>query len=91
MDNLNQIKDFIEVADQAQHIVESEASWEAKFEVIFSDCIMGRIQKTDIEIDWCDPDTTYEEDSLAFVRALQDKARDLKAIWASLHRKWIWE
>ena len=86
MDNLNQIKDFIEVADQAQRIAESKASWETKFEIIFSDVIMGWIQKSSIEIDWCDPDTTCEEDVLAFVESLRDKARDLKMIWASLQK-----
>lgn len=84
MKNLNQIKDFIDIAEQAQRIVESDADWETKYEIIFSNPVGGRIRDIGIVVDWHDPDTTYEEDVLAYAKALSRKAENLKPVWASL-------
>lgn len=44
-------------------------SWEAKYDLIFSDNIC---QKTSGLFQWYDPDTSYEEDVKAFYNAFRD-------------------
>jgi maltooligosyltrehalose synthase len=77
---MKQIKKFIKLTNLAQKIMNSEADWETKFDLIFSDMIITKIRKIDISIDWYDPDTSYEADVKAYVYALIEKATELAKI-----------
>lgn len=60
MDELQETFEYIE------KIYYSDLSWEAKFDLIFSPQGSQRFCKLAKSFDWCDPDTTYEEDVSAF-------------------------
>jgi len=75
---MTKVELFIELAQRASKIVESDASWSTKYGFIFSEDISGKIKETGVEIDYYDPDTSYKEDVLAYVKALNEKADDLK-------------
>jgi hypothetical protein len=63
MDELQETFDYI------QRIYYSDLSWEAKFDLIFSSHGSQKFCKLARGFDWCDPDTTYEEDLAAFFYA----------------------
>lgn len=77
---MKQIKKFIKLTNLAQKIMNSEADWETKYDLIFSDMIIRKVDKTGINIAWYDPDTTYEADVRAYVDALVEKATELSKI-----------
>jgi hypothetical protein len=49
---------------EAKEIYLSSISWDAKFDLIFSDRIRGRV-----DVDWYAHDASYEEDVSAFMKA----------------------
>lgn len=57
---------------EVNQIFNSDLSWEVKFELIFSENIADQIYSI-IQLDYYDPDTSYEEDVRAFVNALNEK------------------
>lgn len=65
----NQIK---RIHKRATEIVESNLDWDDKYALIFSDDISSKVFKL-CHLEYYDPDTTYEEDTLAFYRALTQK------------------
>jgi len=76
------IKTFLELVSDAERIRDDHnLSWETKYDLIFSNSISGEIRELDeIHIDYCDPDTTYQEDVNAYVNALVDKGRELRPL-----------
>ena len=76
MDRINTI---ISIYDQAKRIYDSDIDWELKYDLIFSEDISKRIFSL-INLDYYDPDTSYEEDVRAFMNALEEKAEQLKRI-----------
>lgn len=78
----DRITRFLELAQQAIAIRDSEASWETKYELIFSEEISVAIRNSGIIVDYYDPDTSYEEDAKAFVDAIQEKATELQKVIA---------
>lgn len=52
----------VEIYERAKRIVSSDLEWEDKYDLIFSDEISKKIK-----FDWCDPDTSYQEDVEAFM------------------------
>lgn len=64
------------IHEQANRIFNSEASWEAKYDLIFSDAISEKVFR-EIHLDYCDPDTSYEEDVTAFINAFNQKMEDI--------------
>ncbi len=56
-----------EVYKEARAIYDSSVSWEAKYDLIFSE----RISKK-VSFSWYDPDTSYREDVTAFMNAFDD-------------------
>lgn len=69
-------REFIALAREVQRICDTDASWEMKYELVFSKELSGRLQAL-YSLDYYDPDTTYEEDVLAFCRAVNEKADDM--------------
>ena len=56
---------------KAESIVKSDMSWEAKYDMIFSPEISQRVFKL-VRLNYYDPDTTYEEDVMAFFDAFKE-------------------
>jgi hypothetical protein len=52
-----------QVYKDAKEIFESSISWEAKYDLIFSDNISKKVS-----FRWYDPDTSYEEDVTYFMK-----------------------
>lgn len=76
---MDKIKRYLSIADQVFQIAESAASAETKYELIFSEegsRALGRI----FQLDYYDPDTSYEEDVQAYVSALHAKCAELRKI-----------
>lgn len=82
--DIPEVARFVKLARTAQSIADSAADWETKYDLIFSDHIIEPIKETGIGFDWCDPDTTYEEDVTAFVTAVSAKADELQKVLDSL-------
>lgn len=61
MDSLS-YSELLGIYAEAKEIFQSSLSWEAKYDLIFSERIRHRVR-----IDWYDPDTSYEEDVTAFM------------------------
>lgn len=60
MDELQETFEYI------NNIYNSDLSWEAKFDLIFSTHGSQKFCKLARGFDWYDPDTSYEEDVSAF-------------------------
>lgn len=56
---------------KTESIVESDMSWEAKYDLIFSPEISQQVFKL-VRLNYYDPDTTYEEDVMAFFNAFKE-------------------
>ena len=59
-----------------------EFDWREKFDLVFSSRIGGRACRIawviDRKLDWHDPDSSYEDDVQAFVRALEEYIESLE-------------
>lgn len=78
---MENIKEFIKLVGDAQRIIDSPIEWETKFDLIFSDIISKKISELGILFEWCDPDTSYEDDVLAYYNAVKSKAEELEKIF----------
>ena len=60
-------------------IAHSEVSWQTKFELVFTqaDSVKDAIKGIGIELEWVDPDTSYEDDLMAFIQALDEIGEEL--------------
>ena len=63
------------IYDEANRIVQSDISWEEKYDLIFSENISKKVFSL-CSLDYYDPDTTYEEDTLAFMSALENRVNN---------------
>jgi hypothetical protein len=84
---MQNIRSFVELTDQAILIRDSEASWETKYDLIFSDQISVAIRNTGVSFSYYDPDSSYEEDVRVFVSSVADKALELKKVLGALDSK----
>jgi hypothetical protein len=50
------------IYNEARRIFDSNLSWEAKFDLIFSDNVSKKV-----DLDWRDPDLSYEADVTSFM------------------------
>jgi hypothetical protein len=61
--------------DYILRIYESDLNWEDKFDLIFSpyasQSLTLQLKAFGLEIDWTDPDTSYQEDVTAYIRGLE--------------------
>lgn len=72
-------REFIQLAYEVDRICDSMASWETKYDMVFSDEVSIRMHEL-VTFDYYDPDTTYEEDVRAFRNAVMEKARELEIV-----------
>lgn len=81
---IDKLKEFIRLADQTQAIVRSELSWEEKFHLIFSDAISSKLYETGLVEDYCDLDSSYEDDVRAFSSKISEQASRFKELLSKL-------
>jgi hypothetical protein len=63
---------IVKLNNKTQEIINrDDLEWEQKYDKIFSDKISRKVQKL-IRLDYYDPDTSYEEDVMAFASALNE-------------------
>jgi hypothetical protein len=77
------MKKLLELINRAETIYNSKAGPEFKFNTIFNlhtKDISPEMKRLGIEFRWCTPDTTYEEDTAAFMSALQEIKKDVEAV-----------
>lgn len=70
--------EFLRLVEVAERIAESTADWDTKYDLIFSKNVLGRIRALDMVPDYCDPDTSYEEDIQALLTVLRASADQLR-------------
>ena len=69
------IKKYQKIHKYATVVFNSEASWETKYDIIFSEEV-----SLTIPLEYCDPDTSCEEDVCAFMVAFDEFMVDLNKI-----------
>lgn len=69
------LKELQELHSEARKIFDSNLSWEAKYDLIFSKQISQRVFAL-IDLDYYDPDTSYAEDLTAFMDAFDAAMKD---------------
>jgi hypothetical protein len=76
---------LLEVIQGVESIFNSEADWQYKYNRVFKNLIPIRIlcSELGISLEWCDPDTTYQEDVTAFVSAILEIKKNLEIEIAS--------
>lgn len=72
------ILELASLRDRAVRILNSDAEWKTKFDLVFSDDLSLKVWELDPGFDYYDPDTTYEDDVRAFVDALQERVAELE-------------
>lgn len=58
----------------------NNVSWEAKYDFVFSEIMSKTVFKIAPDFDYYDPDTSYEEDTTAFVSALEKYINEIAII-----------
>lgn len=74
------LKEFLNIAKEVIIIYESDIDSRDKYNLIFSDHISGKLDKLGMELDYTDPDSSYEEDVWAFTEAVIKKVEQLEPI-----------
>ena len=63
-------------------IAYSEVSWMTKYELVFTqaDSVKAAIKEIGMELEWYDPDESYELDLMAFIKALDEIGEELAIV-----------
>lgn len=77
------MKRLISAIEDSEKVLQSEADWKMKYDVLF-----GRHRKVirpllalyGLDLEWCDPDTSYEEDVRAYMTALSELKERLQKL-----------
>lgn len=81
---MNQYDELLNLNNKVQQLIKEDVDWEIKYDLIFSKNVSRRIftllSELNIRFDYYDPDTSYEEDALAFANALNEKVEELKKV-----------
>lgn len=67
---------FIRYIDEMTSVYQSEADPDVKFDLILS--IAQELRDLKMGVEYCDPDTTYEEDTRACYEAYAERARQYR-------------
>lgn len=82
---IGKVRQFLALCEKTMKIFESDTSWEVKYRLIFA--ISGEMRALDnrkFSPEYCDPDTSYEEDVRAYVRALKELMTDYQKVIVAL-------
>ena len=64
-----------EIYERAKRIIAADLEWRKKYDMIFSEEVSRKFS-----LSYYDPDTSYEEDVMAFMRALDEHMREQEVI-----------
>jgi len=78
MSTEKKIRKVLRKIKTADNVLQSETDWEFKYNIIFGMGIVDDLNNIGIQLNYYDPDTTYEEDVRAFVEALNCISGDLE-------------
>ena len=85
---MEEIDKLLNLIQRAERTYESDLDWEDKYDVIFSKSCSQEInllrKQVGLSFDYYDPDTSYEEDVSAYVRALRDQLKPKLEIMKSI-------
>ena len=76
------IQSIIQSIFLLHHIAYSKAAWMTKYELVFAqaDSVKAAIKEIGMELEWYDPDTSYEDDLIAFMKALDKIGEELAIV-----------
>lgn len=81
---MNNYDELINLNEKVQRLITEDINWEIKYDLIFSENVSKKVfnlmKELNIRFDYYDPDTSYEEDALAFSNALNEKVEELKKV-----------
>lgn len=82
---MSNYQELINLNDKVQKLVmQEDVDWEMKFDLVFSQEVSRRVfnllDALNVSFDYYDPDTSYEEDVLAFSNAFNEKMEELKKV-----------
>lgn len=69
----------VQLYKRAKRIVSSDLEWEDKYDMIFSEEISKKF-----DFDWCDPDTSYQEDVEAFMVGFDNYMKKQKIVFEQI-------
>ncbi len=75
---LNDGDSFLLFNRKIQAIVDGDGTWEQRFDLVFTDENRDTLRRLRPRFEYCDPDTTYQEDVEAYANALAEEARRMK-------------
>jgi hypothetical protein len=71
------VRTYLRLANEVVQIAAGSASAQLKYNLIFSEQYSKRLHGI-MPLDYYDPDTSYEEDVYAYVRALEAQCEELR-------------
>jgi len=74
-----QCEHFLILHRMAHDILQADVSWEDKYDLIFSEYVSIEALAL-FSFEWVDPDSTYEEDVTAFMKAFDAKAEIVQTL-----------
>lgn len=69
--------EYLKLVDEVVKVAQSEATWEVKYALVFSDRLSGRLHEL-LPLDWNDPDMDYEDDVRLYVDTLREQAAEVR-------------
>lgn len=82
---LSKMKAYIDTVDEAKIIMDSEASDETKYNLLFGS-IQDSLKETGLGIpEYCDPDAGYDDDAKAFFDAISSRADEFRKVLGPLN------
>jgi len=76
------IQSIIQSISILHSIANSGVSWMTKYELVFTqaDSVKAAIKEIGMELEWYDPDESYELDLMAFIKALDEIGEELAIV-----------
>ena len=81
---LKDLQEFVALSEAVELIVESEADWKTKYDLVFSPRVSGHVRSLGIDFEWYDLDESYQQDVENYAFALAQKAREVRKVIESL-------
>jgi hypothetical protein len=83
---IEKLQEFIDLFCYLESVVESDLGWETKYRLVFNQACSGQIREM-VALDYYDPDEGYEQDVMAFYRAVRERADEFKRVVELYRRK----
>lgn len=81
---MNKYQELLIINNKIQKLIDENVSWEIKYDLVFCENVSRRVftllKELNVSFDYYDPDTSYEEDLMAFANALKEKLEKLEKV-----------